>query len=307
MLFRRTFLGLLAMVAATAGVISTSASARASQGGSLVLASDDLVPGQFVTITGSGWDKNTVFQASVCGARAAAGSVDCAIDSAATFSVNVLGTVDSKIAVVIPPKPCPCVVLITSTTGYLNRLPVTIAGARSTLLESQSPVTNRIEVVQAQMVGSTPLSEWFGLSATRTIELKLRNTGVAPVPSSAVFATLGLRPVGSQQLHSLEPDRLTTYFVAVHIPAFSLGRLTILGHVSGGESPVSFKVPFSIWPYGLLIAALIILQIVLLALRNRARRRHEANLSRGTPPTDDAMADTGQMEPVSSGVGAGDA
>jgi hypothetical protein len=100
----------------------------------------------------------------------------------------------------------------------------------------------------------------------------------------------------------LDPGRVTTVFVAVHVPAFSIGRLTIVGHVTGGERPVSFEVPFSIWPYGSLIAALIALQIVLLALRNRARRRHEAQTPTGYGPSDAANAATDRVEVVSSGV-----
>jgi hypothetical protein len=52
--------------------------------------------------------------------------------------------------------------------------------------------------------------------------------------------------------------------------------MNLNGHIFTGDGQrTSFKVPVTIWPVGLLLAAIVLAQIILLAVRNIMRRRHE--------------------------------
>jgi hypothetical protein len=67
--------------------------------------------------------------------------------------------------------------------------------------------------------------------------------------------------------------------------------MNLNGHIFTGDGQqTSFKVPMTIWPVGLLLAAIVLAQIVLLAVRNIMRRRHER--MNPEPPTD---AVTGEL------------
>ncbi len=250
--------------------------AEAASQGTLTLATSTVVPGRAVTVAGVGWAPNTVLQASICGANAVSGSVDCAAQSSVIFSAGPTGTIESTIPIVIPPKPCPCVVLIAGTTiSYLKRIPVTVAGAATAPVVRASRTVDDVEIVRAQFVGSTPLRQWFGLPATRTVSVTVRNTGSAATSNIDFFASLGTTPLTNHQLAPLGAGREATYLVSVPIPALTIGNVNVSGHVDSGEQLKGFGVRTTIWPFGLLLLALVVIQCVLLLLRNFARRRHE--------------------------------
>jgi hypothetical protein len=67
--------------------------------------------------------------------------------------------------------------------------------------------------------------------------------------------------------------------------------MNLSGHIFTGDGQqTSFKVPVTIWPVGLLLAAIVLAQMILLAVRNIMRRRHAR--SNPTPPID---AFTGEL------------
>jgi len=285
------------------GVGSSLAQAASRAVPTLQLSETTLVAGRAVTLAGVHWVPNTALQASVCGANAVDGSVDCAVTSSVTFSSGPGGVIEGTLLAAVPPQPCPCVVLVVGEQrGYVKMFPVTIVGVPVAAVGSPE-VSSHIVVVDAHLIGSTPIAEWFGFSATRTLAVSVRNTGSASAFPLRLFASLGITPVVSQRLTPLGPGKVRNYEVPVTFPALSVGNLTLNGHISSGNGQlVGFKVPVAIWPFGLLVAGLIIAQIILLAWRNVARRRYERNNPPPAEPEDPPTMETEVVRPLSETV-----
>jgi hypothetical protein len=286
------------------GVTATAQPAAAATTPTLQLSTTALVPGETTTFEGAGWKPNTVFQASVCGARAVNGSEDCDVTSSMTFAANLNGVISAALVVVVPPKPCPCVVLVTGPQNENRRtFPVTIAGVPYSAVTAQ-PSVSRVVVERASLTGSVSPRQWFGLAVSRTLVLTLMNTGAAPTQSLHIYASLGLTPVASRHLAGLSPGRQRTYQIRVRIPALSVGRLTITGRVTNGVGNIDVvKVPATFFPFGLLIVLLILIQLVLLLIRNAVRRRSDARSSEalGSPDAEESAMDRLAVLAVPSG------
>jgi hypothetical protein len=260
---------------------------------------------QTVQVTGSGLPPRSTFQVQTCGQNAVHGSADCAGVAAASIQAGADGTLSVPLTVVVPPTACPCVVAAFSVTSDLTvTTPIDILGASTTPAPTSPPSVPRshIVVAKSELAGSTPVAAWFGFPATRMLELTLRNTGLAPGTSMHLIADLDSSPLLNTHLAPLGPGQTRTYEVQVTFPALSIGNLNLNGHIfteDGQET--SFKVPFAIWPVGLLLAALLLIQMILLAVRNVTRRRYERN--NPTRPFDPAtgeipIAETSSTEPV---------
>ncbi len=91
----------------------------------LRLGSTTLVVGQTGTLDGSGWPRGSAVQTVLCGALADQGSVDCANAAAVTVAPGPDGSLQASFPVVVPPAPCPCVVLAQGKdVDYLERFAV---------------------------------------------------------------------------------------------------------------------------------------------------------------------------------------
>jgi hypothetical protein len=256
-------------------------------------------PGQTVQASGSGLPARSTFQVQICGQNAVHGSADCAGVAAASVQADANGDLSVPLTVVVPPTACPCVVAAFSVTSALTvTTPILIPGASS----SPSPVSppsvprSHVEVAKSVLAGSTPLAAWFGLSATRTLQLTLTNTGAAPATSLHLIADLNSTPVLNTHLAPVGAGQTKTYEVPVTMPALSVGNLSLNGHIfiEDGQQ-ATFKVPLAIWPVGLLLVALVLVQMILLAVRNIMRRRHERNYR--IPPTEAVTGEVPTVEP----------
>jgi hypothetical protein len=255
--------------------------------------------GATVQVVGSGLPSKASFQFQICGQRAVHGSADCASGAAVQVLSESNGTISLPITVVVPPIPCPCVVAAFAISSALTvTTPISIPGApvSSTPVSPPQLPRSHLVVAKSELAGSTPVAAWFGFPATRTLDLTLTNTGAAPATSIHLIADLGSTPVLNTRLGPLGPRQTKTYEVSVTIPALSVGNMNVNGHIFTGDGQqTSFKVPVTIWPVGLLLVAIVLAQMILLAVRNIMRRRHERR--NPTPPTD---AFTGELPIVES-------
>ncbi|MGC8464097.1 MAG: hypothetical protein ACP5P9_10585 [Acidimicrobiales bacterium] len=120
--------GLLAVVGAVAPVPAW-ASTSSGPAETLRLGSTTLVVGQTGTLVGTGWPQRSAVQAVLCGALADDGSLDCANADAVTVAPGPDGSLEATFPVVVPPTPCPCVVLAQGKdVDYLERFAVDLVG-----------------------------------------------------------------------------------------------------------------------------------------------------------------------------------
>jgi len=244
----------------------------------LVVSPSAATPGGSAQVVGSGLLYSEDYQLQICGNNFARGSVDCAVTSAVSAESTNQGTLTITVPVVIPPAPCPCVVAALPTDqGPTVTGPINIVGAPHEAVPVQPPEP-KLVIVGASLEGNTQPKEWLGFAASRTLVLKVKNTGSAAALDVTLAASIGSTPAALPALPGLSPGQVRTYRIAVTFPAFSVGSTELSGHVGvAGSSTVPFHLSLSQHPWAWLIIFLVILQLMLLAIRNLARRRVARN------------------------------
>jgi hypothetical protein len=309
-------LTLLGVADAAAGAGTHS---QLNPGGLVVSVSPSVVAaGQTLQVSGYHFPPGIDVTSQICGDDDLAGSADCVLDNTGLGTVSPQGQFSTSITVAIPPVPCPCVAVIASNTfstvlSPAPSSPLTILGAPVAALQppaSAATVTQPLQILNAELSGNGPWYSWFGGMAQRTLALTVRNPNKGVYPHPALVLVVGksgssLSTVSTSPLPSLAPGETTTVHVKVVFPAFSFGDNAVLGAVGDAALKEHIKVTTTIVPWGLIVIALIILQFILLAIRNAVRRRN-ARRQPGSPPetaTDDPLTPPGgAAEPASEMV-----
>jgi hypothetical protein len=274
-----------------------------------------------VTVTGRGFPADTDIQAQVCGHNALNGSADCVLSTSQEVSTTNKGLFQVPVVVSLPPKPCPCVVLVLDfSSSATPKAPVTIIGA-----PYKTPSATRIQklrVVNAYLNGDGPWTAWFGASPQRTLILTIHNPNSVPYVSPPLVLFVGNKSdittheATTQNLPTIGPNGTRTFSIPVSFPALSIGEHQVYGVVGNVGLSRTFEVQTWLFPWGLLVVLLLLLEIILLAttryFRERRRRREEeaaaaAGLVEGDlePPTGEVPAVVGEPVPAAVGVAAG--
>jgi hypothetical protein len=236
--------------------------------------------GGVIQVTGVGWQPGSLVVVEVCGNRAVRGSLDCVAAGRQT-DIDRQGALRTSLTVSTPPSPCPCVVAVSAVPGPDRAvLPLQIAGAPETPSPKSSAPSAPAPrlVVDAELEGSGPWSAWFGASGKRTLVLTVRNTGTAPADMRlAVAAGAGDTrdvAIGVDDPGRLEPGASRALRIPIQFDPLAFGRQTVSGEIAAPGAVAPFKVRTSVYPWGLLVVALVlVLLLVLLALRKVRRRR----------------------------------
>jgi hypothetical protein len=251
-----------------------------------------LAQGATFKVQGTGWEPDSLIQIEVCGNEARSGTSDCATDAAQVVASNSIGVFQGRLAVVIPPKPCPCVIrAISQTSADLATTSVEIPNAPTSHPgdgDVVAPALRRLEVENVHLRGSDSWNTWLGGPARRTFEFEVVNTGTVAVVDAAVALTAGpidnpngfLRPV---KIDRVEVGERRSFEVPVDFPALAFGDQAVRATVNGTSVPVAFKATTTTHPWLLIIIpALIIGQLLLIGTRNVLRRRlhdHDESLA----------------------------
>lgn len=274
-------------------------------------ADDAIASGATFKVTGSGWEPNTLVQLEVCGAEARSGSSDCAVGQAQIVGTAADGTLRARLAVVVPPSPCPCVVrAFGQTNGQQATTPVIIPGAPEGHPgdgDVVAPALRRVEVHEVVLRGTDDLATWLGRPAKRTLVFEIENTGDVAVLEATVTLTRGdaANPTGfvpPVRLDALAVGERRTITVPIEFDALAYGDQAVRGTVNGLSAPVTFRVTTSTHPWLLIgIPIVLLLQLVLVLIRNRLRRRlHPEPLVDDEPvdPTDSVLIVVMDLEDV---------
>lgn len=296
-----------------AGAAGPGIHSQSNPGGYIVAVSPSTVaPGQTLQILGYGFPPSIDVSGQICGNNNLSGSPDCVLDNVGFASTTSNGQFTMSIAVAIPPVPCPCVAVVSSSQlSSAPSSPVTITGAPVGAVQppiSAATVKEPLQIVNAQLSGNGPWYSWFGGMPQRTLNLTVHNpnNGVYPHPSLVLAAGRsggGLSTVSTTPLPSMAAGETTTVHVHVVFPAFTFGSAEVVGTVGDAALMQHVKVTTTIVPWGLIVIALIILQFILLAIRNAVRRRKQRRQA-DAPPS--AGPDGADWQPDLDGDGTGD-
>lgn len=287
---------LLAVISATAfTVVGLSTPVSAAAAPRVVVAPSSVQPGQSVIVQGDGFPPTVDLETQICGNDALDGSADCALSSSQEIATTSFGQFEVSMVVALPPVPCPCVVMVTSAALDITPTgPITIVGARTAPLRrgATAAVTEPLKVSAVSLSGWGPWTALFGAEPHRTLTLRVLNPNNAPYSDPPLVLRVG-RPgspgsvVDTKDIGTIGPHQARTLQVPVTLSPFTFGTQQVTGRVGF----VGYSAPFSdgtaIIPWGLVAVALMLAQLLLLAVRNRVRRRIATQPQ--TPSADSAL------------------
>jgi len=245
--------------------------------------------GDPILVNGSGWPAGSLVTATVCGNNFLNGSVDCEPSGAGQSTATSVGLIALQVITALPPKPCPCVIRVaTSADANGFDIPFTIVGAPTA--PASRVVSTRSVDVSASIVGSGPISAYFGGAAKRELVLSVTNTGSGPLVSPPLTLTFGkgqdpttpLPTADGQQanLGTIEAGQTIEYRQPITIGAIAFGQYRVKGQFIGLDSitvnrevldagDLTFDASTSTYPWIAIILAWLLLQIPLLGLYKR--------------------------------------
>jgi hypothetical protein len=255
----------------------TTVETAAAEPRHITLATHTLKPGSRVAFGGAGWAPGTALQLQLCGRKALNGSADCASNAASTASADDRGRVDGVLIVTMPPRPCPCVVLAQSTTGfYSTSIPVTVVGAKTKPVAVAAPVPVN---VNAAVAGGWSWRSLFGMSADRELQVRITNMSKRAVAFPLVSAGWGRsghtdNVVPGPPPAALPPGKSTMVRMPFTLGPLSMGQFDLQGNVAGSGPLVEFSSSTTTTPWGLIAIVGLCVHFVVLKVRNRVRRAH---------------------------------
>ncbi|MEU5811264.1 neocarzinostatin apoprotein domain-containing protein [Streptomyces sp. NPDC047718] len=175
-------LALPATASAASTVSAPSATAAAAEP-AVALSLQEAAKGAEITVTGTGWRPGTLVMLLLCGQNMIGGTNSCANADGAAVSTGDDGRFTARLAVVAPPKPCPCVVNATSVGGdratVATALKITDHPVAELPAEPGSPRLAMLSGVR--LAGGDGILTWFGAPPGRTFTVTVGNLGPAPV------------------------------------------------------------------------------------------------------------------------------
>ncbi len=281
---------LLVAVALAAALLAVPATAHAADPEPLqgVALPNVAKPGETVRIEGDGWPKGTQVQAVVCGDLAIGGSSTCAMSSAVLGFANDDGLVQLDLVVAAPPRPCPCVVRLSSYDGPVVAVDIPFVVTGHPVGKPPKPVlpAASVTVTDVALRGGGGVASWFGAAPSQDLVITVRNDGTAPAVDPELVLGIGkssdveATPVRIDAL-TLAPGQTQTVVVGVSLPFAAFGDYQVVGQV-GEQSTGRYQVAWSSYPWGLV--ALNVLGLLLLAwgVTRRIRKRRCRARDRGS-------------------------
>ncbi|MCX5153320.1 hypothetical protein OG914_04745 [Streptomyces sp. NBC_00291] len=149
----------------------------------VALSLQEVAKGTGITVTGAGWRAKTMVMLLVCGQNMIGGTNSCANADGVAVAVADDGRFTAQLPVVEPPKPCPCVVNVTSVNGDQSTVvaPLKITDHPVAELPTDSGTARLAVLTGVRLEGDDGVLTWFGAPPTRKFTVIVGNLGSAPV------------------------------------------------------------------------------------------------------------------------------
>ncbi|WP_328926032.1 hypothetical protein OG429_16220 [Streptomyces sp. NBC_00190] len=237
----------------------------------VALSLQEAAMGTEITVTGTGWRPRTLVMLLVCGQNMIGGTNSCANADGAAVSVAEDGHFAAGLPVVAPPKPCPCVVNVTSVNGDQSTVaaPLKITDHAVAELPAESGTPRLAMLTGVRLEGEDGVLTWFGAPPSRKFKVTVGNLGSAPVKdpvfqlgtAHGVFAPLWEE---ARWKGSIPPGGKAEIALDVALTAGAYGDYTI--SLKYGETVVATQ-PWGVdRPYGVLLFWGLLLLVIPAAL-----------------------------------------
>ena len=181
-LLAAALLAVLALVTAPtpASALAAAGSSGPAGRGAVVANPASAPPGGTTTVSGTGWQAGTLLTVLLCGQNAISGTDSCANTSERAVTTAPNGTFSVQLPVVAPPKPCPCVIHITSVTGadLVVDTPFPVLGVADVPI---APTPGKLLALTAELDGGDGPMNWFGAPVHRDLRVLVANLGSTAV------------------------------------------------------------------------------------------------------------------------------
>ncbi|WP_030773116.1 hypothetical protein [Streptomyces sp. NRRL F-2664] len=311
----RAVRSLLAGLAACALALLPAAASTADEARpTAALSLQEAAQGTELTVTGAGWRPRTLVMLLVCGQNMIGGTNSCANADGVAVSVADDGRFTGRLAVVPPPKPCPCIVNVTSVNGDRSTVaaPLRITGHPVAELPAASGTGRLAMLTGVRLEGEDGVLTWFGAPPGRKFKVTVGNLGTAPVKdpvfqlgtAHGVFAPLWEE---ARWKGTIPPGGKAEVALDVTLPAGAHGDYTI--SLKYGDTVVATQ-PWGVdRPYGVLLFWGLLLVVVPAAVfrtgmavvdKVRPPTGHGAGRHRGLRPAGAAAAVTARLPRLSA-------
>lgn len=214
-----------------------------------------------ITVRTSGWNPGTQLQAVVCGDNAVGGSTACDLPGAVTALTDSEGAATHVLTVAAPPRPCPCVVRVSTFTGAAMALnvPFTLQGHRTGTPPQVEPASSDLRVDDVELQGNGGIRAFLGLGGRTTMVVSLVNRGDAAAPASDLAYAFGR---GNVQPESVLVPGVTVpaggtqkIEIAVDVPMLAFGPHQAVAQWADGTGSVA-SAGLTVYPVGVLLVLL---------------------------------------------------
>ncbi|WP_279345874.1 hypothetical protein [Streptomyces sp. AP-93] len=149
----------------------------------VALSLKEAAKGTEIAVTGTGWRPKTMVMLLVCGQNMIGGTNSCANADGVAVSVADNGHFSAQLPVVGPPKPCPCVVNVTSVNGDQSTVgaPLKITDHPVADLPAEGGTARLALLTGVQLKGEDGVLTWFGAPPGRKFTVTVGNLGSAAV------------------------------------------------------------------------------------------------------------------------------
>ncbi|MET9853879.1 hypothetical protein ABZY57_13120 [Streptomyces sp. NPDC006450] len=173
--------GLVACALALSAAPPAAADDRAEP--AVALSLKEAAKGTEIAVTGTGWRAKTMVMLLVCGQNMIGGTNSCANADGVAVSVADDGHFSAQLPVVAPPKPCPCVVNVTSVNGDQSTVgaPLKITDHPVADLPAEGGTARLALLTGVQLKGEDGVLTWFGAPPGRKFTVTVGNLGSAAV------------------------------------------------------------------------------------------------------------------------------
>jgi hypothetical protein len=280
-------------VAHAAPVPDGAGQAGASRGPSVVVEHSQLAPGDRVGLTITGF-RARVVTISVCGNAAQRGAADCDMVGSKGLRLDAGSPTVSQMRISAPPVPCPCVVRASSPSNdEVAVTPINLAG------QEIAPVVgaaNADAPLVALSISARPASDggfgWvranLGGSVTYEVTVTVTNLTTQPLHQVALAGSVGrgaadrIATLVLVDPAEIGPGQRWQQVVSAVVPAPSFARLE-WNVAASHAGPTVAAASVTRHPPLLLLAAsaALVLDLALLAIRQRMRRRARQELAVG--------------------------
>ncbi|MFJ8211178.1 hypothetical protein [Streptomyces sp. NPDC096033] len=263
----------LALLPAGPAAASVSASGSAAAAGkpAVVLSQQEAAKGAELTATGTGWPARTLVMLLVCGQNMIGGTNSCANADGVAVAVADDGRFTARLPVAEPPKPCPCVVNVTSVNGDQSTVavPLKITGHPVADLPAESGTARLAMLTGVRLKGEDGVLTWFGAPPSRRFTATVGNLGSVPV-KDPVFRLGTAHGVFAPQWEearwkgTIPPGGKAEVSLGVELPAGAHGDYTV--SLKYGETVLATQ-PWGVdRPYGVLLFWALLLVVIPTAL-----------------------------------------